>query len=322
MENKSHALAAGAFVLLMTAMLVAAAVWLTRDTSAMTSYELSGRVNVTGLQPQASVRLRGVPVGRVTHIGLDPKQSGQVLVSIAVNEQTPINADTFATLGYQGVTGLAFIQLDEAGNGASPPRPVTSGRIPLRAGLISKLSDQGERLLGQLEQASSRLNQLLAPENQQTLFTAIAQIGRTAGELQTLAAQARQTLPEMAQGGRETLDVLKLTSRRVGDSADEARASARAFRLVTERMYAPGGTLDQLDLGAGILVATGSSLRLSTLPRVDQAITEAAHTTHQLGELTQTLTDSPQAILLGKPLATPGPGEPGFAPPRPARAQP
>jgi phospholipid/cholesterol/gamma-HCH transport system ATP-binding protein len=35
MENKSHALAAGAFVLLMMAMLVAAAVWLTRDTSAM-----------------------------------------------------------------------------------------------------------------------------------------------------------------------------------------------------------------------------------------------------------------------------------------------
>lgn len=322
MENKSHALAAGAFVLLMMAMLVAAAVWLTRDTSAMTVYELTGRINVTGLQPQASVRLRGVPVGKVTQIRLDPEVPGQVLVGIAVNEQTPVSSDTFATLGYQGVTGLAFIQLDDAGSVATPSRPMSGGRIPLRAGLISKLSDQGERLLGQLEQASARLNQLLAPDNQQTLFTAIAQIGRTASELQTLTAQARQTLPEMAQGGRETLDVLKLTSRRVGDSADEARASARAFRLVTERMYAPGGTLDQLDLGASILVATGSSLRISTLPRVDQAITEATHTTHQLGELTQTLTDNPQAILLGKPVATPGPGEPGFASPVPVGARP
>ena len=34
MENKSHAIAAGAFVLLVTALLVAMAIWLTRDTSA------------------------------------------------------------------------------------------------------------------------------------------------------------------------------------------------------------------------------------------------------------------------------------------------
>lgn len=314
MENKSHALAAGVFVILMMVMLVTAAIWLTRDTSAMTTYELAGRVNVTGLQPQASVRLRGVPVGKVTQIRLDPEASGQVLVGIAVNDQTPISTDTFATLGYQGVTGLAFIQLDDAGT-TSLGKPLIGARIALKAGLMSKLTDQGERLLGQLEQASIRLNQLLAPDNQQTLFAAIGQIGRTANELQQLSAQARQTWPEMVKGGRETLDVLKLTSKRVGDSADEARASARAFRLVTERMYAPGGTLDRMDLGADILVATGSSLRISTLPRVDQAVTEAAHTTHQLGELTQALTDNPQGLLLGKPLAQPGPGEPGFVAP-------
>ena len=41
------------FVLLMMAMLISAAIWLTRDTSALHVYELAGRVNVTGLQPQA-----------------------------------------------------------------------------------------------------------------------------------------------------------------------------------------------------------------------------------------------------------------------------
>ena len=106
----------------------------------------------------------------------------------------------------------------------------------------------------------------------------------------------------------------------MGDSADEARASALAFRRVTERMYAPEGTLDQLDRGADILVATGQTLRINTLPRVNLAVTEAARTTRQLGDLTQTLTDNPQAILLGKPTTPPGPGEPGFAlPPRTAQ---
>ena len=50
MENKSHALAAGLFVLAMTALLISAAVWLTRDTSSLSRYELAGRVaGVRGL---------------------------------------------------------------------------------------------------------------------------------------------------------------------------------------------------------------------------------------------------------------------------------
>ncbi len=325
MENKSHAMAAGLFVLLMLALLIGAAVWLTRDTSALTVYELAGRVNVTGLQPQATVRLRGVPVGKVTAIELDPEVRGQVLVRIAVADQTPVTSRTFATLGFQGVTGLAFIQLDDGVDAATAQNPAPTGaaapisRIPLQPGLMSKLTDQGERLLGQLEQSSQRLNQLLAPVNQQVLFAAIGQIGGAAAELQQLSAQARKAWPALAQDGRDTLDTLKATSKRVGDSADEARASARAFRLVTERMYGPGGTLDRLDEGANILVATGQTLRINTLPSVNQAVLEATRTTRQLGDLTQTLTDNPQAILLGKPVTPPGPGEPGFAAPAAAR---
>jgi len=320
MENKSHALAAGSFVLLLLALLTATAVWLTRDTRAMREYLLSGNVNVTGLQPQASVRYHGVPVGKVTAIGLDPDARAQVLVRIAVDDQAPITTSTFATLGVQGVTGLAFIALDDA----SPTSTAlaTGGeqpaRIPLRAGLMNRLTDQGERLLGQLEQSGQRLNALLSPENQRTLMTTVDSLGKTAADLQQLSAQARQSWPALAKSGQETLAALRATSQRVGDSANEARASALAFRRVTERMYAPGGTLDKLDWGADVLVATGQTLHNSTLPAVQQAVQAAARTTRQIGELAQAFSDQPQALLLGKPTPHPGPGEPGFIAPAPA----
>lgn len=319
MENKSHALAAGSFVLLLTAVLVSLAIWLTRDTRALNVYELTGAVNVSGLQPQASVRFQGVPIGKVTAIGLDAQTRGQVRVSIAVDESAPISASTFATLGYQGVTGLAFVQLDDTtpaagASGAAPARLPPHSRIELRAGLLAKLTDRGEQLLAQLDQASQRVNQLLSDDNQKTLMTAVSHIGQAADELKQITAQTRSTLPALLASSQDTLNVVKLTSKRVGDSADEARASARAFKVVTERMSAPGGTLDQLDQGADMLVATGLTLRVNTLPRVDQAVQDAARTTRQLGELTQTLTDNPQALLLGKPTTPPGPGEPGFAP--------
>ena len=63
MENKAHALAAGAFVVVITALLALLAVWLTRDTIQRDLYEMSTGETVSGLQPQAAVRFRGVPVG-------------------------------------------------------------------------------------------------------------------------------------------------------------------------------------------------------------------------------------------------------------------
>ncbi len=324
MENKSHALAAGSFVLLLGAALISLAVWLTRDTRALQVYELAGAVNVSGLQPQASVRYSGVAVGKVSSIALDPQAPGQVLVRIAVEDSAPISTRTSASLGFQGVTGLAFIQLVDAPvadasapTSAVPTRLPPGSRMQLKPGLMSQLSDRGERLLGQLEQTSGYLNQLLSPANQQALLGAVNHMGQAAAELQQLSVQTRSTLPALVQSGQETLDVVKTTAKRVGDSADAARVSARAFQRFSERMTAPGGTLEQLDLGADVLVATGQTLRSSTLPRVDQVLQDAARSTRQLGELSQTLSDNPQALLLGKPTLQPGPGEPGFTAPKP-----
>lgn len=319
MENKSHALAAGLFVLFVTALLVALAVWLTRDTRQLRSYELAGSVNLSGLQPQANVRYQGVPVGKVTEISLDPQTRGHVLVRIAVDDLAPISTSTFATLGYQGVTGLAYIQLDDsaAADGTKPTgAPLgDNSRIPLKPGLMSQLTDRGQQMLGQLDEAAQRLNQLLSSQNQQTLMTTMGNLGQAASEIGRLTAQTRAMLPEMAQGTRDSLATLKAASVRLGDSADAARTSAGAFQRLTERMTAPGGSLDQLGQGVEVWVATNHILQGVTLPRLNLLAQDVARGTRQIGDLALTLRDTPQALLLGAPAPMPGPGEPGFSAP-------
>jgi phospholipid/cholesterol/gamma-HCH transport system substrate-binding protein len=325
MENKSHALAAGGFVLLLCAALAGLAVWLTRDDRSLVSYELAGAVNVSGLQAQSSVRFQGVPIGKVTRIQLDREQRGQVLVSISVDENAPISSRSFAALAYQGVTGLAYVQLDDEtpvpGQAATVPTPLPPGsRIKLKPSLMSKLSDRGEHLLEQLQQSTERVNQLLSERNQQTLMTSVSQIGQAAEDLQQLSAQTRLSLPPLVKDSHDTLELIKVATQRVGDGADATRKSAQAFQHFSERMNGPGGTLDRLNQGAEVLIATGQALRINTLPRIDQAVLNAANTTQQLGTLAQTLSDNPQALLLGKPGTPPGPGEAGFeAPPASAR---
>ncbi len=314
MENKSHALAAGTFVLALLAVLIALAVWLSRDNRALRTFELSSPSPVTGLQPEASVRFKGVDVGKVTAIGFDPLQVGHVLIRIAVDEKAPLTESSFATLGFQGVTGLAFIALDDTGtsttrltNGQEPPT-----RIPLRPGLMSKLSDQGMGLLTQLEESSRRLNALLSVENQKVMMGTVSSLGQAASRLQQFSSDADQALAPFVRETSATLQTMRETSDRVGDSADEARASAKAFRTVTEHMSAPGGTLDQLTQGTDTLAATGQTLNATTLPRLNKALNDTARTVRSVGQATDMLRDNPQSLIFGSGTQPPGPGEPGF----------
>ena len=320
MENKSHALAAGTFVLVVAALLVALAAWLTRDTGEHRPFEISSREGVTGLQPQAPVRYKGVTVGRVQSIALDQQTLGNVLIRIAVDGTAPISPTTFATLGFQGVTGLAFIQLDDTGPtsavlASSDEQP---GRIPMRASLMSRLSDQGAGLLTQLDEATQRVSQLLAAPNQKKLMDAVGNIGQAAANIGQLAQQANQAnLPALAQEAGATLKSLHSTSDRLGQSADAIGASADAFKGMSLRMSEPGGTLDRIAEGTTTLTATGQSLNATLVPRLNRTVDDTARTVRHISRAVESVSDNPQALLLGNGVTPPGPGEPGFAPPTP-----
>ena len=76
MENKSHAFIAGLF----TVCLVAAAlfiVWfLNMDRTVRVPYMIATNQSIPGVNPQATVRFRGLDVGRVTRIGFNPEEPG------------------------------------------------------------------------------------------------------------------------------------------------------------------------------------------------------------------------------------------------------
>ena len=307
-------------MLVVAALLVAMAAWLTRDTGEHRPFEISSREGVTGLQAQAPVRYKGVTVGRVQAIALDPQTVGNVLIRIAVDGTAPITPTTFATLGFQGVTGLAFIQLDDAGPtsavlASSEEQP---GRIPMRPSLMSRLSDQGAGLLTQLDEATQRVSQLLAAPNQKKLMDAVGNLGQAAANIGQFAQQANQAnLPALAQEAGATLKSLHSTSDRLGQSADAISASADAFKGMSQRMSEPGGTLDRIAEGTTTLTATGQSLNATLVPRLNRTVDDTARTVRHIGRAVEAVNDNPQALLLGNGAAQPGPGESGFTAPAP-----
>lgn len=321
MENKSHALAAGLFVLLVAALAAALAMWLTRDNGSYHSYELSSREGVSGLQPQAAVRYKGVAVGKVTHIGFDPQVRGNVLMRIAVEDGTPITPTTFAVLGYQGVTGLAYILLDDAGEAQAAVPPGVSGipRLPLRSSPFSQLADQGPEILAQVQTAMRHLNDLLSDQNQSLFTQAMAQMGQAAGSVNTLSQQLQATvtqrldpaldaLPALARNADKTLTALQAAGTQVSVTARELGRSA-------EHLNAPGGALEQARQGTQTLVRAVDRLNTSTLPRIERASDATARAARQFGQVAESVSDNPQSLIYGRGHAPPGPGESGFVAP-------
>lgn len=307
MENKAHAMAAGIFVVAITILLVGLAAWLTRDTGERDPYEISTRETVTGLQAQAAVRYRGVEVGKVAAIGFDPKVQGNVLMRLEIDHDAPVTKDTFATLGFQGVTGLAFVQLDDTGKPAPRLQPEDGHppRIPLRPGLLSKLMDKGEVILERVDELTGRMNQLLGDENQKRFTSALDNLGTAAADASQLAKRLDSTVAARVDPALAS----------VQKSADQVGRTAADFSQTARRLNEKDGPIDRLAVGTEALSHAADSFNSATLPRINRVTEETSRAVRQLGRTANTINDNPQSLIFGAGAVAPGPGEPGFAAP-------
>lgn len=342
MENKAHAFAAGVFVIAVAAILLALASWLSRDTQVRDVYELSTADAVTGLSEQAAVRFRGINVGKVTHIGFDPSVKGNVLVRIDVDTDLPLTSAAFATLGYQGVTGLAYVQLDNDGPSEEmlSTRSDQPTRIPFRPGFLSQFADQGSFLLEQVQRVSESVVELLSPANQQAIMGSVQSIGDSAEKLGAASARIqaimdaqlgpqRTNIPALVADTRATMQALQKTSEELNATALAATQTAQALTSAAQQASAKGGVLEQLGASATALNQSVQTINATLLPSTVRAADGAARTANSatraargIDRAAGTIADNPQSLLYGAGTSAPGPGEPGFVAPAATPATP
>jgi phospholipid/cholesterol/gamma-HCH transport system substrate-binding protein len=307
MENKSHAIAAGAFVIFVAGLLIVLTVWLLRPGEDRVRYEVVTQDPVTGLLLQANVQFRGVKVGKVIDIDLDAKKPGQVIVLLELDSSTPVTQTTYATLDYQGLTGIAFVQLNDVAEPAA--RMVAQGsqlpRIPMRTGSWTQWQQQGEKVLQELQVATRRVNEILAPENQKLLRQSLENL--------SLAAAA---VPPMLKETTQTVVLMRDSATRVSAAADRVRSTAEDYSTLARTVQQPGGVLDQVQQSVQSVAAASQSLQQGSVVRINRLLDSADKTSRQLGHAVSTLDDNPQTLLYGPPWVMPGPGEPGFVAPR------
>lgn len=325
MENKSHAMAAGTFVLVLVALLAGLVLWLTRDQHDYRMYELSTKDAISGLQEQATVRYKGVSVGKVTDITFDPAQPGNVLIRIAVDSRAPVTTTgTYGMLGYQGVTGIAHIQLDDVSEPMVELPAGDSGlpRLPMKSSPLSVLADQGMTILSKVDEATKRINQLLGEENQERFSTLLGNLSDAAGNVSEVTKAMNTTLREQITPAVQEFPAMAKDARRAMQAMEragnEAGSLAADVRKMTEAVQGPGGALEQVNQGTQSLARAAERFDRATLPGISQAASDVSSAARQLGSAVSEIGDNPQSLLYGIG-GKPGPGEPGFVAPQPAQ---
>ncbi len=310
MENRSHALMTGFFTITLLIAAVLFGLWFNRDRVERVPYQIATTQSVPGLNQQAAVRYRGLEVGKVGSIVFDPKLPGQILVNLNINTDAPITKTTFATLGYQGVTGIAYIQLDDdqVGSPRMATNPDNPSRIPLRPGLFDQLEKRGKEILSQTQEVTVRLNALLSPGNQKVILGAFSDVSETAQRYRDLSDKLEPTvakLPALAEQAQSTLNSFN--------------ALATDATGLTKKLQAPGGPIERVSntverVGLSLEAVT-SGVELDALPHVISLSDETRSSMRALKSTMNKLNDRPQSIIFGAPGTPPGPGEAGFAAP-------
>ncbi|MDD3328447.1 MAG: MlaD family protein [Zoogloea sp.] len=309
MESRSHAIAAGLFAIVLSAGVVLALWWFSDKREATRELVLVTSSSVNGLNPQATVRYRGIVAGKVAGIGLDPGNPRDVLVTVRIRADLPVTQGTRARLATQGVTGLAFIALDDSGEDTAPLAG-DPPRIRLAPGLIDEVSAASLRTLNRVRELAERLAGLANPDNLARIERTLAHFERSSQGLERTLQEAPQTLAAVRQVfSKDNLARISGSLDNLERLSGEAVPLAREGRTLLTRLQTVSERIDTL---AG---ATGEGVATSTLPRLNGLLQELTVTSRQLSDLLDEIDNSPQLLLLGRGKPVPGPGEAGFRQP-------
>ena len=314
MTSKVGYIRTGIFVVALTAALIWGTLWLAAG-GAPGEYDVYVTYmteSVSGLSPDAALTYRGVNVGKVTDIAIDPRNPNRVRLMLQVKRGVPIKQDTQATLEMQGLTGLATIDL----LGGSPESPKLTRKegdaypvIPSRPSLLVRLDSVISDLLGNLIEMTARLNTVLDEDTRTNLRKTLAHVevitnsvSRQSNRLGNIIADAEVTVKNARDASEhlpELVGDFRHSTQSLSEMADELRAAGNSINQTAM-------TLQQTSQKSG---ADVQRLTGKTLPDVTAMTQDLRDAADNLRRVSEALERDPSVLVYGRGVPKRGPGE-------------
>jgi phospholipid/cholesterol/gamma-HCH transport system substrate-binding protein len=307
METRSNQILVGSIVLGLLAALAVFIIWLSQvSDGAEKTYDVFFQQSVEGLAKGSAVTFRGVPVGQIQSINLEPRSPQFIRVRITVDDATPVLEGTTATIRGVGFTGVSQIQLDPPE--PEPGRPVSQREItcpeqnpesecpygypviPTRPGALGQLLNTAPELLERVSALTERLTELLSDRNQESLAGILDNLEVTSRALAERSPEIAASLAEarvaIAQAGAAADRVGRLAGRTEALLDEDGRPLMTDLRHTIRAAETSMQNLDAVLADARPGVQAFSN---QTLPEVGQLVRDLRATTDSLRDITDRL---------------------------------
>ncbi len=320
MDNKVNYVIVGAFVAVLGAAVLLVVLWLGKSDyrGVYDRYYAYMRESVAGLSVNSTVKYRGVEVGRVKDIQLNPENPEEVRLTLDILRATPIKTDTVAVLETQGLTGLATVNLN-GGSREAPALEIVPGQeypviktgpslfFRLDMAISRLLSDQGlTKLLANVNLLSQNATAVVDEENR----AAVRQILRDLAELtRTLVARSEgvdKGLVSASQAAEHVASMTDTMNKQVPALLERVNKSAAALQTMTEELAHTGRSV------RSVLQESRPDIEQftrQTLSETGALVTELRALTGTLQRVARQLEQEPSSLVLGKKSQQRGPGE-------------
>ena len=295
MESRINYTLVGLFVVLLLAGLMAFAFWLGKygGKQEYDYYHVYMSESVFGLSADASVKYRGVEVGTVEHIGLNPKNSEEVELLLKIKHEIPIKVDTTAALKSFGITGLAFIEL--TGKSKDAPLLIKTGDkipvIPASLSTFARIDESLRHLASKSALALDKFDRLLSEKNLQNFNDILF-------ETKMLTKNVRRQL----QGFQHLVDNSVAMEKRITVAFEKVEAASAGVKKMAdslEKNYADVGRNMSRDVR-------------QSLESFNQLLYELNILAGDMQSTIRAIEASPSDLLFKHTRPKPGPGEEGY----------
>jgi phospholipid/cholesterol/gamma-HCH transport system substrate-binding protein len=315
METRAHALSAALFMIVLLFLTALSVLWFSLGHSRRIPYDLIAPPSVTGLRIRAPVRYRGFGVGTVQSVQFDPNRPGQIVIRILIDRATPITHSTFGSLQFQGITGVAFIQLEDTGH--EPTRLTSSAKhvaqIPMWPGFLDQLQKRVDKSLRVLESIEEQVDSMLSEDSRNQLMLMALSLQHAADGLSAF-----------------TLQIAPKTSRLPTTVNELGHTILSANDLISHLNVPNGPLMTNLNKGGRETAQAGETLSFTdmwlqdlsarmdndTLPYANRFAVEADNTARSVKHAADQFSFNLRGPLFDMPRATPDPGKSDFKRPK------
>ena len=299
-----------------------AVLWLASGGNLQKKYDLYQAIlaeSVAGLNLNAPVKYNGVDVGKVQNIQLDPENPERVQLLFAIERGTPIKVDTVAVLKTQGLTGIAYVELDGGAKNAAPLVAIGQQQYPViqtKPSLSTRLENILTTLLAKLDNTSSNIDSLLSRENQQAFKSAVADIAIVSKTIAARnneidagivnAARAADNTARATQKLSPIIDKIEPVMNELNITIAQINRSALAIEKAGNEAAAASTSAGKTVTSVGANIERYST---ETLPEVQRLLTELNELSTSLKHLIEQTERDPASLLRGRSTVPDGPGE-------------